>query len=154
MSTQALKDTIKRELPNWLRDDPAFRSYVLELTRDAYAGRRETEDWFQQTLAEMRRERERQDVRWHESQAELKRMREEHERKWEENQAELRRMREDDARKWEEQGQKWEEQNQKWAENQAELKALHQEIMAIAQRQDLGIETFGDSMDVRSLYSA
>lgn len=33
MSVELLKETIERELPGLLRDDPALRAYVLELTR-------------------------------------------------------------------------------------------------------------------------
>jgi acyl-CoA thioesterase I len=50
MNTEALKEEIKRELPGLLREDPAFRALILDLTRDEYAGRRETNDWFHQAL--------------------------------------------------------------------------------------------------------
>ena len=39
MTTESLKDTIKCELPEWLRQDPDFRAYVMELTRQADAPR-------------------------------------------------------------------------------------------------------------------
>lgn len=32
MSAELLKETIKREPPGLLRDDPALRAYILELT--------------------------------------------------------------------------------------------------------------------------
>ncbi len=120
MTTESLKETIKRELPTWLREDPAFRTYVLELTRNEYADRRETGDRFYELLGELRRDREKQERKWDANQAELERMREEEAQKWEANQAELKRMREEDA-------QKWEEQTQKWEANQAELKRMREE---------------------------
>ncbi|MDX1606399.1 MAG: hypothetical protein R3202_09410, partial [Candidatus Competibacterales bacterium] len=119
MDTDELKATIKRELPNWLREDPEFRAYVLELTRAEYADRVGTEDRFTRLLGELRRDREEQAAKWAEQN-----------RKWEENQAELRRLREEEERRWaeyraerdrklEEETAKWAEQNRKWEENQA-----------------------------------
>ncbi|WP_296806267.1 DUF3782 domain-containing protein [Thiocapsa sp.] len=159
MTTESLKETIKRELPTWLREDPAFRTYVLELTRDEYADRKETGDRFYELLGELRRDREKQEREWEANQAELKRMREEEAQKWKENQAELKRMREEeaqkwkeqaqkweanqaelkrmreeDAQKWEEQAQKWEQENRRWDENQAERRRLWDENRAEQRR--------------------
>lgn len=74
MNTESLKEAIKRELPGWLRDDPALRAYILELTREQYADRAETQDWFHAMLNELRRDREEQSRKW-----------EEQNRKWEES---------------------------------------------------------------------
>ena len=136
MTTESLKEAIKRELPEFLRSDPDFRAYILELTRQEYAGRLETEDRFYQLLAELRRDRE-------ENQAELRNDREEQARKWDENQAELRNDREEQARKWE-------GQNRKWEENQAELKRIHEEIMAQAQKHDRSIGALGSRWGLQS----
>lgn len=114
MNTPTLKETLKREMPHWLQDDPAFRAFVLDLTRREYADRRETDDRFNTLLAELRQDRERADKRWEEQNA-----------------------------KWEGQNSKWEEQNAKWLANQAELKRLHEEIMAIAQKHDRSIGALG-----------
>ena len=138
MTTESLKETVKRELPNWLRDDPSFRAFILDLTRDAYADRRETGDRFHELLGELRRDRERQDRAWADNQAELRRMREEQaqkwdeqNRKWEANQAELRRIREEQAKKWDDNQAELkhirEQQTKKWDDNQAELKRMREE---------------------------
>jgi len=172
MTTESLKEAIKRELPEFLRTDSDFRAYILELTRQEYAGRVETEDRFYQLLAELRRDREENQAelrndreeqarKWDENQAELRNDREEQARKWDENQAELRNDREEQARKWdenqaelrndrEEQARKWEEQNLKWDENQAELKRLHEEIMAQAQKHDRSIGALGSRWGLQS----
>ncbi len=184
---ESLKETIKRELPTWLREDPAFRTYVIELTRDTYADRTETGDRFYELLGELRRDREKQERKWEANQAELKLIREEQARKWEANQAELKRMREEEAQRWKEQAQKWEanqaerrrlwdenraEQNRLWEEsraeqsrlweesradsnrrwdaNQEELKRLHNEIMAQAQKFDRGIGALGSRWGLQS----
>jgi len=77
MPTESLKDTIKRELPGWLREDPEFRAYVLELTRREYASRVETEDRFYAILAELQRDREEQSRKWEANQEELRHLHEE-----------------------------------------------------------------------------
>lgn len=38
MNSELLKETIKKELPGLLRDDPALRAYILDLTHSEYAG--------------------------------------------------------------------------------------------------------------------
>jgi hypothetical protein len=123
MTRESLKYTIKRELPTWLREDPSFRTYVLELTRDEYADRRETGDRFYELLGELRRDREKTERKWEANQAELKRMREEEAQKWEANQADLQHMRE-------EQTQKREQQNRRWDHDQAEWRRLWDESQA------------------------
>jgi hypothetical protein len=42
MNAESLKDVIKQELPGLLREDPALRAYILELTRHEFADRAET----------------------------------------------------------------------------------------------------------------
>ena len=176
MTTESLKDTIKRELPTWLREDPAFRTHVLKLTRNEYADRRETGDRFYELLGELRRDREKQERNWEANQTELERIREEQAQKWEANQAELKRMREEDAQKWEQQNRRWDENqaerwrlwdenraeqrrlweenqaesNRRWDENQEELKRLHNEIMAQAQKFDRGIGALGSRWGLQS----
>jgi hypothetical protein len=143
MTTESSIEAIKRELPGLLRSDPDFRAYILELTRQEYAGRAETEDRFYEILAELRKGREEQTRKWDENQAELRNDREK-------NQTELRNDRENQARKWEEQNRKWEEQNRKWDENQAELKRIHEEIMAQAQKHDRSLGALGSRWGLQS----
>jgi hypothetical protein len=143
MNPEDLKDAIKRELPSWLREDPALRAYVMELTRGEFADRRETSDRFYDILGELRRDRERQDQKWAE-----------HNRKWDENQATLARLREEDARKWEqnriERERKYAEDARKWDDNQAELKRLHAQFMEQARKHDRGIGALGSRWGLQS----
>ncbi len=117
MDVESLKETLKRELPGWLREDPDFRAYILEMTRREYAGRLETEDRFYTLLNELRRDREEQTRKWEAQKAEQ-------DRKWEEQKADQARDREEQTRKWEaqkaEQDRKWEEETRKWEEQKAE----------------------------------
>ena len=77
MNPESLKETIRQELPELLRRDPDFRSYILEITRGEFADRKETRDWFHETLDEMRREREKQDKKWDQNKEEFNRVHEE-----------------------------------------------------------------------------
>jgi len=180
MNAESLKDVIKTELPGLLRDDPALREFILELTQRQYADRVETESRFDRVLAELQRDREEQSRKWEKHQAEQSRKWEEQSRKWERNQAEQSRKWErnqaeqsrkweehqaEQSRKWEEQTRllwqhqeeqrlkweaqehKWDEQNRKWDENNAqmreEFKRTHEEIMAVATKQEQNIGALG-----------
>ncbi len=134
MESQQIRQILMRELPVIMQQDPEVRRFILELSRQYFADRVETENRFDRILEEMRREREEnsrkweeqnrkweeQNRRWEANQQELRAMREEQNRKWEANQQELRAMRE-------EQNRKWEEQNRKWEANQQELRAMREE---------------------------
>ncbi|AUB83897.1 PD-(D/E)XK nuclease family protein [Candidatus Thiodictyon syntrophicum] len=122
MNTQALKDTIRRELPEIIRTDPEFRGYILDLTRQEYAGRAATEDRFYELLAELRRDRE------------------EGARKWDE-------YKKEQNQKWDEQNRKW---DQHQAEQREEFKRIHEEIMAQAQRHDRSIGALGSRWGLQS----
>ena len=95
MNTESLKEAIKRELPEFLRTDQEFRAYILELTRQEYAGRTETQDRFYDLLEELRREREERTREWVEYKDVQNRKWDEQNRKWDENQAGLRRIHEE-----------------------------------------------------------
>ncbi len=142
MTANTLKETIKRELPGWLREDPEFRSFVLELTRGEYAGRADTDDRFYAILAELQRDREAQERKWEEQRAnweEQNRRWDEDSRRWEEQN----RKWDEDSRRWEEQNRKWDEDSRRWEANQQELLRIHEEIMAQAKKFDRSIGALG-----------
>jgi hypothetical protein len=134
MNSELLKETLRRELPGLLRRDPSFRTFILELTRQEYADRRDTHDRFYEILAELRRDREAQTRKWEEQnrkwddlKAEWARDREEQARKWDDQnrkwddlKAESARDREEQARKWDEQNRKWDDQKAEWARDREE----------------------------------
>jgi hypothetical protein len=135
MTAENLKETIKRELPHLLRSDPALRRFVLDLTREAYADRRQTEDRFDRILDELRRDREEQARKWNEQ----NRKWDEQNRKWDEQ-----------NRKWDEQNRKWNEQNRKWDESGQRFDRLHEEIMAQAKKFDRSIGALGARWGLQS----
>ena len=121
MNTESLKEVIKRELPVWLREDPELRAYILELTRQEYAARADTQDRFYEILAELRRDREEQARKW-----------DKQSRKWDEQ-----------SGKWDEDARQWHEQNRKWEESEQRFNRVHEEIMAQARRHDRTIGALG-----------
>jgi hypothetical protein len=118
MENQQLRQLIRQELPGILQGDREMREWVLQLTRERYADKAETESRFDRVLDELRRDRE------------------ENTRKWEANQQAFREWRE-------EQNCKWEEQNRKWDENQATINAMLAEIRMLARRHDSAIGALG-----------
>ena len=141
MNAEALKDVIKQELPGMLREDPALRAYILELTRREYADRAETQDRFYEILAELRRDREEQTRKWEEQNQQWKDYTQEQNRKWEEQ-----------AQQWRtpEQNRKWDEQNRKWDESGQRFDRLHEEIMALAKKHDRSIGALGSRWGLQS----
>ncbi len=125
MENQQIKQIVMRELPAIMQQDPEVQRFILQLSRQHFADKEETESRFDRVLDELRRDRE------------------ENTRKWEENQQELRAMREEQNRKWEEQNRKWEEQNRKWEANQATINAMLKEIRDLSRKHDSTIGALG-----------
>jgi hypothetical protein len=153
MDVELLKETIKRELPGLLRDDPALRAYILDLTRREYADRAETQDRFYDLLAELRRDREQRAREWEEYKDEQNRKWDEQasqwneqNRKWDEQASQWN----EQNRKWDEQASQWNEKNRKWEESGRRFDRLHEEIMAQAKRFDRSIGALGARWGLRS----
>jgi len=130
--TESLKEQIRRELPEWLRTDPEFRRYVLELASDQFANKQQTEGRIEAMLAELARDREAQERRWAEQS-----------RKWEAQ-----------DEKWEAQERKWDERISAWEKQQAEVWAefrrLHEENRERDARYDRGIGALGSRWGMQS----
>jgi len=90
-TNEALKTQIRQALPELLRTDPAFRAFVLELTREVYADRTQTESRFDRMLDELRRDREESARRWDENKREW----DENKRKWDESSVRFDRLHEE-----------------------------------------------------------
>jgi hypothetical protein len=179
MATEDLTETIKRELPGLLRSDPSLRRFILDLTKERYADRDQTEDRFDKILDELRRDREEQARKWEEARREDNRKWEEQTReqnlkweeqnvKWEEQNRRWEEQTRDQNLKWEEQnlkweeqnrrweeqtreqGLKWEEQSRKWEESSLRFDRLHEEIMAQAKKFDRSIGALGARWGLRS----
>ncbi|MDQ7030863.1 MAG: DUF3782 domain-containing protein [Ardenticatenia bacterium] len=140
MENEQIKQIILRELPGMLRRDPEVREFILELSREHFADKAETESRFDRLLEEMRRERERSDRRWEEHLREFRAFQEEQARKWEEHLREFRAFQEEQARKWEEHLREFrafqEEQARKWEENQQEIREILRRLEESDRRYD------------------
>jgi len=80
-SQQQIKQIITRELPIILQHDQEVQELVLQLSRQRFADKRETESRFDRIIEEMRHNRQEQNKRW-----------EAQDKKWEENQATINRI--------------------------------------------------------------
>ncbi len=153
MQDEMLKEQIKRKLPDWLRDDLAFRALVMDMTREEFANKRQTEGRFEAMLAELARDREEQT-----------RKREEETSKWDQQT----RKWEQENLKWEEQNREWDEQNRQWHEHArlwdeetrawrqheqeiwAEFRRLHEENRERDSRFDRSIGALGSRWGMQS----
>jgi hypothetical protein len=144
VNTDTLKETIRRELPALLREDPALRAFLQDLMREQFAERRETDDKFYRLLGELRRDREAQERKWEENRAEQRRL-------WQENADERKRLWQENAderkRLWQENAA---ERERRWEENKREFDRVHEEIMALAEKQDRSIGALGARWGIQS----
>ncbi|MBK1707310.1 PD-(D/E)XK nuclease family protein [Halochromatium glycolicum] len=146
MLSEQLKEQIKRELPQWLRGDAEFRRFVLELARDEFADKQQTEGRFEAMLAELARDREEQSRRWEAQELKW----EAQERKWETNE----RKWEAQERKWEANERKWEEETRAWRKHEeevwAEIRSLREENVALDHRIDRTLGALGARWGLQS----
>jgi len=66
MTDADFKAQLKQQLPDLLRQDDEIRGLVLHTVEQYFANRQETESRFDQVLAELRRDREAQMIKWQE----------------------------------------------------------------------------------------
>ncbi len=72
---EEIKKIIMTELPRLMKSDPDIRTFILDVTRERYADKTETERRIDRILDELKKDREARDKKW-----------EAQEKKWEENQ--------------------------------------------------------------------
>jgi hypothetical protein len=167
MSQKDVIELIKRELPQVIKTDISVQELVLNLARQEFAPKQQTEDRFEKLLARLDRMQEENARKWDEEKVEQNRKWDEENRKWDEQNRKWdeqnRRWNEqnhrwnEQNRKWEEQDHKWDEQNRKWDENQRrwdescqEFKCIHEEIMAIAKKHESSIGALGARWGLQS----
>jgi len=168
MDVQQIKEIIRRELPVIVQEDPQMRHFVLELSRQEFAGRVETESRFDRLLDELRQDREEQSRKWAEQtrlwveqRAEQAQLRADQNKRWSEQtqlwaeqRAEQAQLRAEQNKRWSEQTQLWAEQraeqaqlraeqDKKWAENQAVINRMLDSIEALSRKHDSTIGALG-----------
>jgi hypothetical protein len=164
-------ETIKRELPRLLREEPELRRFVLDISREHFADRSTTDERFNRILDELARDRETQNRKWDEQNRkwdeqnrkwdeqnrrldehirEQSRKWDEQNRKWDEQNRRLDEHIREQSRKWDEQNRKWDEQNRKWDESRREFDRVHEEIMAQAKKHDRSVGALGARWGLQS----
>ncbi len=116
IDSEQFDQLILQRLPTLMQQNPQIQGLVLDLARQNFAERKETDDRFYQLLGELRRDREEQSRKWQEYTQEQNRKWEEQNRKWDEQNRKWKEYNQEQNRKWEEQNRKWDEQNRKWEE--------------------------------------
>ena len=119
---------IRQRLPELVRTDPEIRGWILDLGREYFADRTQTDSRFEQMLSELRQEREAWNRRFEEERAEWRRLwekeREDWNRRFEEERAEWRRL-------WEEEREAW---NRRFEEERAESERRWRRFLARYER--------------------
>ncbi len=159
---EEFKQVIKDQLPGLMRSDPAFRDYIVEVSRERFADKQETQDRFWEVMAELRRDREENQRKWESWERKWGAQRKEDAEKWEawrkEDAEKWEAWRKEDAEKWEawrkedaekwqawlkEDAEKWERNEQRWRENQKALDKL-------SKRMDRGFGGLGARWGLKS----
>nr|VFK16508.1 MAG: PD-(D/E)XK nuclease superfamily protein [Candidatus Kentron sp. LFY] len=119
MIVEDLRDLLKTELPDAIRDNPELQARVLQIGARSFADRVDTDKRFDQVLDELKRDREMQNRRWEEQKAD-----------WE--------------RRWKEQNLKsdrrWEENDRRWENNDKRLGRIERSLGAMGARWGLKTE--------------
>jgi hypothetical protein len=74
MEDQQIKQFVMRELPVMMKQDPEIRQFILDLSRQHFAGKQETETRFDRLLDELRCDREENSRKWQQNQTQITRM--------------------------------------------------------------------------------
>ena len=77
MENQQIKQIVMRELPAIMQQDPEVQRLILQLSRQHFADKEETESRFDRVLDELRRDREENTRKWEANQATINAMLEE-----------------------------------------------------------------------------
>jgi len=128
MRDEEVVTLIRQRLPELMRTDPEIRGWILDLGREYFAGRAQTDARFEQMLAELRQEREDWNRRFEEE-------REDRNRRFEEERAEWRRLWEEEREAWnrrfQEERAEW---NRRWEEERAESERRWRRFLARYER--------------------
>ena len=139
LNTEEIKKVIVSELPRLMETEPDIRDFILRVTRDQYAEKRETESRFDQIMEELKRDREAQTKKW---EAQEKRWAA-WEKKWDEERKAQEKKWEGQDKKWEAQEERWKAQEKKWEENQKAINEMLVSIKALSQKHDSTIGALG-----------
>ena len=128
MNIEEIKTIIMHELPNIVRTDDEIRQLILDISRNQFLSRYESDKRFDKIMDELVDQRKKSDAKWAENQKKSDEKWKENQAKWDENQAKLLALEKKSDERWDENQKKWDENqrksDKKWDENQAKLLAL------------------------------
>ena len=133
---EEVKKIIISQLPRLMETDPDIRNFILNVTRERYAEKKETENRFDRMMDELKRDREARDKKWAAQDKKWDEEREAQEKKWE-----------GQNKRWETWERKWDEereaQEKKWEENQRVINELLVSIKKLSLKHDSTIGALG-----------
>jgi hypothetical protein len=116
---------IKEELPQLMQDNEEVRTFIIQLTRQYYADKLQTENQFDILLRQIRDESRKRDEKW-----------EAYTKKQDE--------------KWEEQDRKWEEQNRNWHKQMQKNDEMFEELRKMQRKHESSIGALGARWGINS----
>jgi len=111
---EEVKKIIIAELPELMKVDPDIRNFILNVTRESYPSKRETESRFDRIMDELKSDREARDKKW-----------------------------EAQEKKWEAQEKKWEKWEKRWEANQQVINEMLVSIRKLDQKHEATIGALG-----------
>ncbi len=138
---------IKEELPQLMQDNEEVRTFIIQLTRQYYADKLQTENQFDILLRQIRDESRKRDEKW---EAYTKKQDE----KWEaytkkqDEKWEAYTKKQDE--KWEEQDRKWEEQNRNWHKQMQKNDEMFEELRKMQRKHESSIGALGARWGINS----
>ena len=138
-TVEEIKKVIMDQLPKLMKTDPDIRSFILNVTRESYPDKRETESRFDRIMDELKRDREARDKKWEAKDKKWVIW----EKKWDEERIARDKKWEAQDKKWEAQDKKWEAQDKKWEENQRVINEMLVAIQKLDQKHDSTIGALG-----------
>jgi len=142
MSVPDIREAIKKELPILIREDPEILALVLDLAKQRFADRAQTESQFDLLLRELQEDRQEQKRRWDEQQGlwdEQQGRWDEQQSRWDEQQSRW----DEQQSRWDKQQSRWDDQQSRWEEHKREFDRVHEEIMAIAEKHEHNMGAIG-----------
>jgi hypothetical protein len=111
----------------------------LNVTRESYSSKRETESRFDRIMDELKRDREARDKKWEAQEIKWKAQ----EKKWEAQEKRWETERREQNKKWEAQEKRWVGQEKKWEENQRVINEMLLSIQKLDKKHEATIGALG-----------
>ncbi len=157
MEKEQIRRIIYEELPAIMRQDKEVQRFILQLSREQFADKAETESRFDRIMDRLERDYQANQKLWEEYRQEQRRNEErwrKNEELWRENSERWEQQRRESEERWRKNDARWEQQQQeseeRWRKNDARLDAMLAEIKRLGQKHDSTIGALGARWGVHS----